>query len=129
MRRHLRDFVRYAGVGAAATAAHYALLAFLVERAHWHAPLAAALGATLGAQVAFVGNRAFTFAHRGPWLSAWWRFQLTAVLGAAVSATSVAAGAAAGLHYLAAQVIGTALALMLTYSVNRRWSFGHRPAP
>lgn len=129
MRRALRDFLRYASVGATATAAHYALLATLVERAHWHAPLAAALGATLGAQVAFVGNRVFTFAHRGPWLAAWWRFQITAVLGAAVSAASVAAGEAAGLHYLAAQAVGTALALVLTYSVNRRWSFGHRPAP
>lgn len=129
MRRHARDFLRYATVGATATAAHYALLATLVEWARWRAPPAAALGAVFGAQVAFVGNRIFTFAHRGPWLQAWWRFQVTAVLGAAVSAASVAAGEAAGLHYLAAQVIGTGLALVLTYSVNRRWSFGHRPAP
>lgn len=129
MRRHARDFLRYAGVGALATAAHYALLAALVEALHWPAPLSAALGAALGAQVAFVGNRWFTFAHRGPWLAAWWRFQATAVLGAAVSASTVAIGEAASIHYLMAQVIGTLLALVLTYSINRAWSFGHRPAP
>ncbi len=129
MRRHARDFLRYAGVGVVATAAHYALLAALVEALHWPAPLSAALGAALGAQVAFVGNRWFTFAHRGPWISAWWRFQATAVLGAAVSASTVAAGDAVGIHYLAAQVVGTLLALVLTYSVNRAWSFRHRPTP
>lgn len=129
MRGRTRDFLRYAGVGVVATAAHYALLAALVELAHWPAPAGAAAGAVFGAQVAFAGNRGFTFAHTGPWLGAWWRFQATAVLGAGVSAATVAIAQAAGLHYLAGQVIGTGLALALTFSVNRAWSFGHRPAP
>ena len=129
VRRHGRAFLRYASVGAVATAAHYALLAALVEFGRWPAPPAAGLGAVLGAQVAFAGNRWFTFAHRGPWLPAWWRFQATAALGAIVSASTVAAGQRLGLHYLVAQVAGTLIALALTFSVNRRWSFGERPAP
>lgn len=128
MRDHARAFARYLGVGAVATAAHYLLLAALVELAHWYPPAAAAAGAVLGAQVAFVGNRAYTFGHRGPLLGAWWRFQATAVIGALVSAAAVAIGDRAGLHYLIGQMIGTGLAVVLTYAVNRAWSFRHRPA-
>ena len=117
-------FMRYSAVGALATAAHYAVLVALVEWARWPAPLAAGLGALLGAQVAFVGNRLFTFGHRGLWLPAWWRFQATALLGGAVSVALVAAGTALGWHYLLAQALGTGVSLVLTYAVNRRWSFG-----
>src|SRR5574337_1706397 len=128
LHRHSRAFVRYSFVGSIATAAHYGLLTALVELAHWPAPPAAGLGAMLGAQVAFAGNRWFTFAHRGPWVAAWWRFQATAVLGAIVSMVTVAIGVQIGLHYLVAQVAGTLLSLLLTFTVNRRWSFGDRPA-
>ena len=116
-------WLRYVAVGGVATAAHYALLVTLVEAAHWAPPLAAGAGAALGAQLGFVGNRAFTFAHAGPWLPAWWRFQLTALLGGAVSMAVVAGGTRVGLHYLLAQVAATLLALVLTYLINKRWAF------
>ena len=116
--------LRYAAVGAVATLAHYALLWILVERSHWWPPLAAGAGAALGAQVGFVGNRWFTFQHRGPWLAAWWRFQLTALLGGVTSVAVVAAGVGLGLHYLLAQAGATVLVLVLTYLINRRWAFG-----
>ena len=88
----LPTWVRYVAVGGAATAAHYALLGLAVEWGLWPPPLAAGAGAALGAQVAFVGNRWFTFGHRGAWWPAWWRFQLTALLGVALSAGVVALG-------------------------------------
>ncbi len=116
-------WLRYVLVGGVATAAHYAMLALAVEIWAWRPALAAGAGAVLGAQVAFVGNRQFTFAHRGPWLGAWWRFQLTAVLGAAISMVVVGGGTRLGLHYLLGQVIATLLAMGVTYGVNRRWSF------
>lgn len=122
------SFLRYVAVGCAATASHYLLLGMLVEWAAWPAPAAALVGAMLGAQVAFFGNRRFTFDHQGPMLPAWWRFQATAVLGGLVSAACVAAGQRMGLHYLLAQVVGTVIALLLTYGINRRWSFGRRKA-
>jgi putative flippase GtrA len=115
---------RYVAVGAVATLSHYLMLAVLVERGAWTPALAAGAGAALGAQVGFVGNRWFTFAHRGPWLPAWCRFQLTALLGGLVSMAVVALGTHWGLHYLIAQMAATGLALVLTYFVNRRWSFG-----
>ena len=117
-------WLRYAAVGGVATAAHYALLWSLVEQAHWPAPLAAGAGAVLGAQVAFVGNRWFTFGHQKRWLPAWWRFQLTALLGGLTSMAMVATGTALGLHYLLAQGAATLLVLALTYAINKRWAFG-----
>lgn len=123
-RQRLPAWLRYAAVGGVATSAHYLLLAGLVELGHWHPPLAAGAGAALGAQVGFVGNRCFTFAHAGPWLPAWWRFQATAVMGGLVSMAVVAGGSALGLHYLLAQALATLLALVLTYLINKRWAFG-----
>lgn len=123
-----RGLSRYAVVGLAATAAHYALLTALVEWAQWSAWLASGLGAALGAQVAFLGNRRFTFAHRGPWWPAWVKFQGTAVLGAALGMALVAAGVAVGLHYLLAQAVATGVGLLVTYAINRVWTFA-KPAP
>ena len=123
-RRPAPAWLKYLAVGGVATATHYALLLLLVEAGHWPPALAAGAGAAVGAQVGFVGNRAFTFGHRGPWRPAWWRFQLTALLGGAVSMVVVAAGTRLGLHYLLAQALATLLALVLTYLINRRWAFG-----
>ena len=117
-------FLRYAGVGAAATLAHYALLAVWVEGLHGPAWVGSGLGATLGAQLAFFGNRAWTFDHRGALVPAWWRFMGTALIGAALGMAVVAAGVALGWHYLLAQMLGTGLGLLLTFAINRHWTFG-----
>ncbi len=116
--------LRYAGVGGLATLAHWALLAVLVEAAAVAPWLASGCGAVLGAQVAFVGNRRFTFGHAGPLWPAWWRFMGTAVLGGVVGMAIVAAGVALGGHYLLAQAVATAAGLLLTFAVNRVWTFG-----
>ena len=115
--------VRYAAVGVAATLAHWALLALLVETQGTPAWLGSGLGAVLGAQVAFFGNRRFTFRHAGPWQPAWWRFMGTALLGASVGMAIVAAGVALSLHYLLAQAAATVAAMALTFAVNRHWTF------
>ncbi|TXC66730.1 hypothetical protein FSC37_15720 [Piscinibacter aquaticus] len=60
-----------------------------------------ALAAMVGAQVAYAGNRAFTFAHRGAVLRSWPRFQLTALAGAAFGMVLVAASQVLGAHYFA----------------------------
>ena len=118
-----RSFLRYALVGGVATASHWALLALLVE-AHW-APawLGSGAGAVLGAQVAFIGNRHYTFGHAGPAWPAWWRFMGTAAVGAAAGMAIVAAGVAMGAHYLLAQAVATGAVMALTFAVNRWWTF------
>lgn len=116
-------FVRYVVVGVVATVAHYLTLATCVEWWHWPAWVGSGVGAVLGAQVAFFGNRSFTFGHEGAATPAWLRFQATAAAGALVGMAVVAAGVAAGWHYLLAQVVATLVALLLTFTTNRLWTF------
>ncbi|HEX7437687.1 MAG TPA: GtrA family protein, partial [Caldimonas sp.] len=61
----MRRFVRYSTIGALATATHYLVLVLCVEGGGWAAWVASGLGAVIGAQVAYFGNRRYTFAHRG----------------------------------------------------------------
>lgn len=122
-RRTLGALARYGVVGVAATAAHWALLVVLVEAAGVAAWLASGVGAVLGAQVAFFGNRRYTFGHRGPVAPAWWRFMGTALFGAALGMVLVAAGVALGLHYLLAQAVATLVSMLLTFALNRGWTF------
>jgi putative flippase GtrA len=120
----MRRFIRYGTVGALATATHYALLVLVVEAFGWPAWLGSGLGAVVGAQVAYAGNRRWTFGHRGRVAASWPRFQATALLGALAGMAIVAAGVRLGLHYLLAQVVATGAGLLLTFAVNRRWTFG-----
>jgi putative flippase GtrA len=114
---------RYVAVGAVATAAHWALLALLVEALGVPPWLATGAGAALGAQVAFIGNRRWTFDHAGaPW-PAWWRFMGTAAAGGLANMAIVGAGVALGAHYLVAQAVATATVVLGTYAVNRGWTF------
>jgi putative flippase GtrA len=118
-----RGLLRYAAVGALATAVHYALLVLAVEALHWPAWLASGGGAVVGAQVAYAGNRWFTFAHRGAVAASWLRFQLTALAGAALGMLIVAGAVRWRLHYLLGQVLATGTAMLLTYAINRHWTF------
>ena len=119
----MRHFFRYTAVGAIATAAHYLVLIACVEWGHWPAFIASGTGAVVGAQVAYAGNRWFTFAHTGAMRASWPRFQATALIGALISMAVVALGVRIGLHYLLAQVVATLLSLVLTFAVNRAWTF------
>ena len=118
-----RHFSRYTLVGAVATAAHYVVLVSCVEAAHWPAWLGSGLGAAVGAQVAYAGNRWFTFAHRGAIGASWPRFMLTALLGALLGMAIVALGVRFGAHYLIAQGLATLASLVLTFAINRVWTF------
>jgi len=119
----VKVFARYLGIGVVATLAHWAAMALLVEAAGVVPWLASGCGAVLGAQIAFFGNRRYTFEHRAPVGPAWWRFMGTALLGAGVGMGVVAAAAALGWHYLLAQALATALVVLLTFAINRAWTF------
>ena len=119
----MRRFFRYGSVGAVATAVHYLVLVLGVELAGWPAYLGAGAGAVVGAQLAYAGNRWFTFGHRGAMRASWPRFQATALLGALLGMAIVGAGVRLGLHYLVAQVVATLASLLLTFAINRHWTF------
>ena len=120
----VRQFLRYGSVGVVATSAHYLLLVCSVERAGWPAWIGSGVGAVLGAQLAYFGNRWFTFSHGGGLGLSWIRFQAVALAGALLGMALVAGAVYAGLHYLLAQLMATALILLLTFLVNRNWTFG-----
>ena len=123
MRALLPSFMRYTAVGACATAMHYLVLVLCVEQGWLPAWAASGLGAIVGAQVAYAGNRWFTFAYRGEVGRSWLRFQGTAAFGAVLGMAVVAGAVAMGLHYLLAQIVATGLILALTYAINRAWTF------
>ena len=119
----MQRFFRYTAVGAFATAVHYLVLVLCVEWGRWPAFAASGFGAVVGAQVAYAGNRWFTFGPRGDVLGSWPRFQATALLGALLGMAVVALGVRAGAHYIVAQMLATGLALLLTFAINRVWTF------
>ena len=119
----MRQFLRYSAIGALATVVHYLLLVLCVERGGWQAWWGSGFGAVAGAQVAYLGNRWFTFAHRGAVIASWPRFQATALAGALLGMAVVALMVRLGLHYLLAQVLATLLSLGFTFCINRNWSF------
>ena len=119
----MRRFFRYAAVGAIATAVHYLVLVLWVEALGGAAYVGSGIGTIIGAQVAYAGNRRFTFAHIGAMSASWPRFQATAVLGALLGMAIVALGVRWGVHYLLAQAAATGLALLLTFTINRAWTF------
>jgi putative flippase GtrA len=119
----MKRLLRYTLVGAIATAAHYALLVLCVEAGAWPAWLASGLGAVIGAQVAYLGNRQFTFAYRGELGASWLKFQTTAAVGALLGMLIVGITVRIGWHYLVAQVAATLTMLLLTFVINRLWTF------
>ena len=116
---------RYTFIGAAATAAHYLTLVLLVEALRIRPGWAAMAGAAVGALVAYGGNHRYTFAAtQTPHQRALPRFMLVAVLGGLGNGLVVWLGTdSLGLNYLLAQFIATGLMLLLTYHLNRTWTF------
>jgi putative flippase GtrA len=115
--------LRYTLVGTIATGVHYALLLLCVEFGRWPAYAASGFGAVVGAQLAYAGNRWFTFAHRGGLPASWLKFQGSAMLGSLAGMVIVGLGVKIGVHYLLAQVFATLFVLGLTFAINRHWTF------
>ena len=124
-----RAFTRYTGVGVFSTTVHYVILAVWVDGAGWPAWLGSGVGALIGAQVGFLGNRFITFSHRGAMGPAWRKFMTTAGLGTLLGMAIVAALTAPyglGWHYLLAQALATGVVLVVGFALNRWWTFSPR---
>lgn len=117
------QFVTYAMVGAVGTLAQYAVLVVSVSM-HWLTPVVASvIGALLGGVINYILNARITFrSHKHA--SALPKFALTALIGAAINGVLMKIFIDYfGLYYLLAQVIATAIVLMLTYVINLMWTF------
>lgn len=121
---NLSRFLSYSGVGALATALHYAVLVAGTEYGGLEPAVASAFGSICGAVFSYVCNRRFTFASATPHRATFPRFIAVAVLGASVNAFVVALGTLQfGWHYLIAQMVATLLVLFGGFALNRSWTF------
>jgi len=120
----LRQFLRYGGAGAVGTAAHFGILAALVQFAEAGAVLASTVGALAGAIINYVLNYRFTFASRRRHHVALPRFLAIAAAGVLLNAAVLSAVLrAVQPHYLFAQIIATGVVLGAGFLANRRWTF------
>lgn len=121
-------FLRFAGVGAIATAIHYAVLLLLVEAGNVPAVAASSLGFACGAAFSYLANHRWTFARRADHSSAAVRYVGMLGVGFALNAAVVwLLHNVLGLWYVAAQVFSTALGLFVNYVIASRWVYVQRP--
>jgi len=117
-------FIRYAGVGAVGTVAHYVMLVLLVGEFGTPVVPASTTGFVLGAFVNYALNHRLTFASERAHRVALPRFFAVAGVGLLLNAVVMTGMLAVlPLHYLVAQVVATGVVLMTGFLVNRRWTF------
>lgn len=119
-----RTFLNYAAVGGLGTGVHYVVLYVLVEAFARSPVTASAAGAVCGAAVNYMLNRHLTFrstiAHR----KAMPRFFLIAGLAAAVNTALMwVLVRQFKLPYMLAQVLVTGMTMVMTYLLNKSWTF------
>jgi len=115
-RQVVRDFLRFAAVGAVATAAHYAVMIALVQFGGADPVVATVCGFAVGAVVSYTLNRRYTFAVRPAYMRGFLKFAVVSGVGAVLNAAIVAVFIRLGLHYMAAQVIATGVVLIWNFA-------------
>lgn len=120
----LRQFVAFFGVGVIAAIVHYSLLVGLVE-IFFYDPVSATLaGYVAGGIVSYVLNRIYTYDAERSVFEAGWRFGLVAAVGFVMTyALMVVFARLLGWHYLAAQIVTTAIVLVWSFLAHKYWSF------
>lgn len=117
-------FAAYASVGAAGTAAQYAVLSALVLFHACGAVVASGFGSITGAVVNYILNYHFTFRTTASHNKTAPRFFTVAAIGIALNSVLMFVLIhRLPLGWLAAQCITTACVLILTYGANSLWTF------
>lgn len=120
----LSRMLKYAAVGAFATAMQFGVLVLCVELWHWSPVLGSSVGFILSAGLNYWLNYHLTFRSTNPHSRAVSRFAATAAAGLAINAALMALLVRyMPLPYLAAQVITTAVVLAWNFTVNSLWAF------
>ncbi len=120
----LLQFLRFSGVGAIGTVAHYAILIALVQAGGVGPVLASSAGFAIGALVNYLLSYHFVFASREPHWEAGAKFLGVALAGIFLNALLMSLGTQLlQFHYLFSQILATMLVLLWNFSANRRWTF------
>ena len=114
-------------VGGIATSVHYLVLFVLTKVFDVQPTVSTTIGSVCGALIAYIGNKHFTFpknlistAHN----LTLGRFLFVAGIGTFLSASLVWISTNFfAWHYFVGQITATLLSLILTYQLNRLWTF------
>ena len=121
-------FLRFAGVGAIGTIAHYVLLVILVEVLGVQPVIGSSFGFLLGAAVNYSLNYRYTFASQKQHTETLPKFYLIAAVGFIFNGLIVHTLATVfEVNYLLAQLVATALVLAWGFTANFLWTFVDRP--
>jgi putative flippase GtrA len=118
------QFLAFASAGGIGTAAHYLLLLALVMGWAVNPVLASALGFLAGLLVNYLLSHHWVFRSRRRHLETAFKFLVIAGAGLALNTGLMQiAISMAGIHYLLAQVLATAVVLLWNFAGNRFWTF------
>lgn len=122
--RLLQQFKAFFGVGLAAAAMHYGLLAGLVEALGWGAVPATLAGYVAGGLVSYALNRRHTFSSDRSHGAAGWRFALVALAGFGLTWVFMALFTQRlGAPYFPAQLVTTGIVLVWSFIAHKLWTF------
>ena len=120
----MRQFITFLGAGAIATAGHYLVLLLLVEIGHVLPAVASMIGAVAGAVISYYLNRNYTFHSKASHAKIAPKFFIVASLAVVVNTVLMATFTIwLLLPYFLAQVLTTCLLIIITFSLNKLWSF------
>ncbi len=125
----MKHLLTFGGVSLIGTAGHYLLLLVWVEVFHADAWWGSLAGATLGLLINFMLHSRITFAGADAGLIAFARFLLSGIGGFVTNALVMAAGLAAGLPWLGAQIGATLGAFAVNYLLAKFWVFRETTPP
>lgn len=117
------QFIRFASVGAIATATQYLILIALVSGQSWDAAHASMLGSAVGAVVNYWLNYTFSFRSERRHRESFPLFVLMAGFGTLLNGAIVRGLTLMACHYLVAQVAATVIVLGFNFFVSSKWIF------
>ena len=116
----------YSLIGAIGTIGHYVILIVLVEIFVIAPVTATTFGFIVGALINYFLNYYLTFRSQKSHSEALFKFTVVAVVGAGINSLIMYLGTEFGaMHYIVAQVIATGIVLLLTFTINKLWTFSN----
>ncbi len=118
------ELSKYGVVGLIGTAVHYTIMAILIRGFSVEVVLSSTSGAMAGALVNYVLNYFYTFRSDKHHHEAMVKFWLIASLGWGLNAGILAVNEyLLGINVILAQLTATAVVFVVTFFLNRRWTF------
>lgn len=120
----LKQFLKFASVGAFSTVVQYVILIILTESRLTGPVLASAIGYIGSGILNYLLNYHYTFNSNAGHQTAALKFVTVSTLGLGLNVFLMFAGVhLAGLHYLLCQLLATGVVLLWNFGFNRWWTF------